>query len=140
MEVALEILEKCDAIYKNQNNKKFVQQGGFASLLFGAFSTIMGVISGIAGGLVQVIPRLITPPVFYKENTDTGKKEFTFPYYPDYLNGYGLLWKFLYHCIKISMFIVVGIYGGISLVFMGVLYLFNRLFSELTNIVVDSKI
>lgn len=141
MESMFELVNKCNTIYKN--NKKNVQSGGFSfgletgmNLIVGIFSVMMRALGFVAGTFFSFVPRFFTPPVFYKENEETGEKEITFPYYPDYLEGYGLFWKFMHTCIKISLYVVAGIYGGISFVFLGILYLFNRLYKEL-NVFTD---
>jgi hypothetical protein len=138
MEGIFELVNKCNTIYKNNNNKKNVQSGGFSfgfetgmDLIVGIFAVMMRSVSFVASTFFSFVPRFFTPPVFYKRNEETGLPEFTTPYYPDYLDGYGLFWKFMHICIKISLYVVAGIYGGISFIFLGMLYLFNRLYKEL---------
>lgn len=135
MECVFEIAQNCNSGMQNNTmmDNRIMQKGGFNpfDLLYGIFAVLMRVLSGVASTFVAFVPRFFMPPVFYRLNKETGKREFTFPYYPDYLDGYGLFWKFLHTSIKISLYIVVGIYGGISFVFLGMLYLFNRLYKEL---------
>ena len=110
------------------DSKKTHQSGGFVFMLL---SPIFNIFIKVATALIGLIPKimilLFKPSLRYNP---TG----VFKYIPYTKSGEGYLLKYLYWCIKISLFLCLFALGGVGITVAGIIFLYYKLFSEFKTV------
>ena len=126
---------------KNNDTKrdKYNQSGG--SGIFVLLNPIFSVFTGVARGVVAVtiglVPTLFTPPNISREvinedgSVETHK---ALPYYTKDQAGLGLLWKYLWWCLKTTLYIIIFAFGGIGITIVAIFYMYMKLFTKFGQI------
>lgn len=135
--IATEILNE---IKKNSDKIDYNQTGGFVfSLIASAVDVFKEVTKAIAKGLWAFTPWLIKAKLYVKTNEPEvdengqpkrdafGKIIYKKKFSPSTPEGEGNLWKYLWFCIKTSLYLVIFALGGFWVTLGGVIYLYTKI-------------
>lgn len=111
--------------FNEKERIKYEQSGGFVDILFFLLTPFIVIINFIFEFIINLKDVLFSEyliPV-RRENGDImlGAPE-----------GQGYFWKYLWWCIKTSLYLVVFALGGIGVSLVGVLMVYKKLFSKFT--------
>ena len=135
--LATEILNE---IKKNSDKIDYNQRGGFVfSLIAYALDVFKDVAKGIAKGLYALGPWLVNGHIFIK--TDEVKKDedghplrdakgeliYKKRFSPGVPEGEGNLWKYLWFCIKTSLYLVIFALGGFWVTILAIVFIYTKL-------------
>jgi hypothetical protein len=90
--------------------------GALLSLVYNFICVVIP--RAIIGFVVKISERLFSPK-FWKTYPD-GKSR-------------GLFWKYMWWCVKISIYLAIFSIGGIGLTMMGIIYIYFKLFRKITQ-------
>ena len=116
----------------DNNRIKVEQSGGFVDILFFLLTPFIAVVSFIINLIISLKDLLFSENIIpvYK---DLGDWKFGSP------DGQGVFWKYLWWCIKTSLYLVIFLLGGIGVSFVGIIMIYKKLFSKFSTPTSEDK-
>lgn len=135
--LATEILNE---IHKNSDKIDYNQSGGFVfSLIASAVEVIKDVVKAIGRGIWALGPWLVKGHIWVQtgevkrdkegqpRRDPDGKLLYKTKFSPGTPDGEGNLWKYLWFCIKTSLYLVIFALGGFWVTLGGIVYLYSKI-------------
>ena len=135
--LATEILNE---IHKNSDKIDYNQSGGFVfSLIASAVEVIKDVVKAIGKGIWAIGPWLVKGHIWVQTGEVKRDKEgqprrdaygkliYKTKFSPGTPEGEGNLWKYLWFCLKTSLYLVIFALGGFWVTLGGVVYLYTKI-------------
>ena len=103
----------------SNNLNKFEQHGGFPTLIPAIGKFIASIVLAVLEKLADALIALLSPKVW-----ETGK---------------GLLWKYMWWCLKVAFYLVVFSFGGPLLILIGIIMLYSNLAKKVSTLKTDAE-
>ena len=103
----------------NEDLNKFEQHGGFVMVVTAIGKFIVSIVATILEKLWNGIVALLNPKVW-----ETGQ---------------GLLWKYMWWCLKVAFYLVVFSFGGPLLILIGIIMLYSNLAKKVSTLKTDAE-
>ena len=103
----------------NEDLNKFEQHGGFVMVVTAIGKFIVSIVATILEKLWNGLVALLNPKVW-----ETGQ---------------GLLWKYMWWCLKVAGYLVVFSFGGPLLILIGIIMLYSNLAKKVSTLKTDAE-
>ena len=103
----------------NEDLNKFEQHGGFVMVVTAIGKFIVSIVATILEKLADALIALLSPKVW-----ETGK---------------GLLWKYMWWCLKVAFYLVVFSFGGPLLILIGIIMLYSNLALKVSTLKTEAE-
>lgn len=103
----------------NENLNKFEQHGGFVMVITAIGKFVVSIVVTIIEKLLNGLVALLNPKVWQ--------------------TGQGLLWKYMWWCLKVAFYLVVFSFGGPLLILIGIIMLYSNLARKVSTLKTDAE-
>ena len=116
---------------------RYKQKGGTPAAVVAISDIILNIVKSIfknlysgIKGIIRIWPQDVKPPNFSPAQLLPNNNE---------RFEWGLLWIYLWNCVRIAMFLVIFTFGGPLLIVIGIIYIYSKLATKFSEKVDETE-